>query len=584
MFERNEEIDAYIESRGKVILNACPGSGKTTSIAFKLQSLIKEVEKKYNKFSGVACLSFTNIAKDEINNKFKSFSGNSIKYPHIVSTIDSFINQYIVLPNYHLLVKQIKRPKILDNSNDLDDIWRNKWNRKFKMKNGKHIHFSYPPSTIDITLDENFLFNSNVPNYSNVKEETFNLYCSELKKWQFANGFLTNNDASFVAVELLKKHPRVGETVAKRYPLIILDEAQDTSEIHYAIFDRLIELGLDNIEIVGDPFQSLYEWREARPDLFLNKYTKTDSWNPLNYTYCRRSNKTIIDSYNIFRNDDIEINSSLATKNRPILIIKYLDNNEKDVIDYYLDFVKEFKHNQIVVRGKNLLNKILGFGSSKIEPWKSNIPSQLILAKRELSINDIKNSVNRIRKIIPKLIQPTLTYSEQKEIELEYKKDYKLNAKIFSFIKALPEFDLSLSDWTIQAQNKLHEVFELNQVPNFDLKQGTWRPKHNLSINQLFNFNEAVEKLPISTIHQVKGKTFDTLLLFLSRNSQGQNISLNDIYKPDGFPNEKQRMIYVAMSRPRHQLAIAIPIDIKNEKLKEYFGQDIIVKEIKITT
>ncbi|MGM0409067.1 MAG: UvrD-helicase domain-containing protein [Bacteroidota bacterium] len=110
----------YLSARGKVVLNACPGSGKTTSIAYKLQELTKETTET-NKFSGVACLSFTNIAKDEINEKYRSFSGINIKYPHLVSTIDSFINQYILLPNFHLLNPNIIRPVILDNSNVLDD-------------------------------------------------------------------------------------------------------------------------------------------------------------------------------------------------------------------------------------------------------------------------------------------------------------------------------------------------------------------------------------------------------------------------------------------------------------------------------
>jgi len=35
MYDLNEERSAYLNARGKVILNACPGSGKTTTIAKK---------------------------------------------------------------------------------------------------------------------------------------------------------------------------------------------------------------------------------------------------------------------------------------------------------------------------------------------------------------------------------------------------------------------------------------------------------------------------------------------------------------------------------------------------------------------
>ena len=64
----------------------------------------------------------------------------------------------------------------------------------------------------------------------------------------------------------------------------------------------------------------------------------------------------------------------------------------------------------------------------------------------------------------------------------------------------------------------------------------------------------------IDTIHAVKGATLDAVLLFLSSDSRGQSISLND------FPRaavrsmtESQRMIYVACSRATQFLAFAVP-------------------------
>ncbi|MCF6241153.1 MAG: AAA family ATPase [Bacteroidales bacterium] len=188
MFDKNDEIDKYLNARGKVVLNACPGSGKTTSIAYKLQTLTKEITDENSKFSGVACLSFTNIAKDEINQKFKSFSGSNLKYPHIVSTIDSFINHYIVLPHYFLLNSNIKRPIIFDNSFSLDDF---DLPFLFRYKIGKRlIRFSYPPSSIQITKGNSFLSNGNKPNLTGNNFNVFNEYCNTLKKWQELYAYL----------------------------------------------------------------------------------------------------------------------------------------------------------------------------------------------------------------------------------------------------------------------------------------------------------------------------------------------------------------------------------------------------------
>lgn len=97
-YEITEECEKYINARGNTILMACPGSGKTTSIVYKLRIITKEIEKNYGSGQGVLCLSFTNKACDEIRMMYKLMHNELLHYPHIVSTIDSFITQHIVLP------------------------------------------------------------------------------------------------------------------------------------------------------------------------------------------------------------------------------------------------------------------------------------------------------------------------------------------------------------------------------------------------------------------------------------------------------------------------------------------------------
>src|SRR5690554_1845167 len=135
--EITPQLQAYLDARGKIILNACPGSGKTTALAKKLILLQDELTTKYGRFSGIACLSFTNTAKDEISEKYTKLSGEYLGFPHKVSTIDSFINQYITLPYYYLFGKNGKRPKILDNPEYLNDAWNGRF--RFKARNNQLI-------------------------------------------------------------------------------------------------------------------------------------------------------------------------------------------------------------------------------------------------------------------------------------------------------------------------------------------------------------------------------------------------------------------------------------------------------------
>lgn len=55
----------------------------------------------------------------------------------------------------------------------------------------------------------------------------------------------------------------MASAIVERFPIIIIDEVQDTSINQMAVFDLLSESGMKSIFLVGDPDQSIYEWRNA---------------------------------------------------------------------------------------------------------------------------------------------------------------------------------------------------------------------------------------------------------------------------------------------------------------------------------
>ena len=86
-YKINEERKEYLKARRYNILLACPGSGKTTSVAYKLKTITNEINNIYGKGIGVLCLSFTNTASNQILSTYRIIHGESLKYPHLVSTI-----------------------------------------------------------------------------------------------------------------------------------------------------------------------------------------------------------------------------------------------------------------------------------------------------------------------------------------------------------------------------------------------------------------------------------------------------------------------------------------------------------------
>jgi len=606
IYDLNEERSAYLQARGKIILNACPGSGKTTTVAKKIIEL--ENSDEINLYSGIACLSFTNSARDEINEAYTKLSGKILRFPNHVSTIDSFINKFITLPFYNLLNRDFSRPKILDHTNILDDMWRVQYPNKktgklqdglqykinqFKGRNGRSIFHSYLPSQIRIETDNSFSVEGNKPSTSKVDPEVFNNYCQYIKATQFKKGLISTGDSAYIALHILRNNTKICKWLALRFPYIIIDEAQDNSLIQHAIFEELSKQGLKNIELIGDPYQSLYEWRDANPNEFLKKYNEDDSWNSFDLTDNRRSPQNIIDVFSILRKaDDSKINCvDNPTLDNSIIIYKYNENNTQSIIKHYKELcnTKSFKKNNIVVKGHSLINKLLG-ETTEEKPWSIPLAKEIIRAKNLFSGNDIKNSINEIRTISIKLLYPDSDFHHLKEIERNIKEDHLFNSLLFEILIELPTFELSVADWTNQTQSFMKEKLDLDNEVDFKLKtrKTTTFNKHitlTESIKKHFKKTHSESNIPITTIHQVKGKTLDSVLIFFNERKHVNNINFEDISNPDNsFPNEKKRLIYVAMSRPRKVLAMAFPETISNEMVFEKFGANIrIITEGEIT-
>lgn len=94
MFDFTTEQVEFLESSGKVVLHACPGSGKTTIVARKMVDYLQHWNRPHQ---GIAVLSFTNVASDEISHQATVMlpEGYCVDVPHFVGTLDSFIDNFI---------------------------------------------------------------------------------------------------------------------------------------------------------------------------------------------------------------------------------------------------------------------------------------------------------------------------------------------------------------------------------------------------------------------------------------------------------------------------------------------------------
>ena len=119
------------------------------------------------------------------------------------------------------------------------------------------------------------------------------------------------NDLEYFALKLLvERYEEDGRAIpsgeareiASRYKAIFVDEYQDTNLVQETLINALLEAGQASLFAVGDVKQSIYRFRQARPDLFLSRYHRYQAGKGkmIELRDNFRSNPDVLDYCNLF--------------------------------------------------------------------------------------------------------------------------------------------------------------------------------------------------------------------------------------------------------------------------------------------
>jgi len=549
MFETlsDKQREIVFAKSGKFVVRACPGSGKTYCVGRRLARLILSWKKEYE---GIAVLSFTNVAWQEIEKKFTEEIqiGSKISYPHFLGTIDSFINKFIFLPHGHLILQCKDRPVLVGEPHG---IWTGKY-----FSDSLFDNISYKIDGSFYAINDRIM----PQNWSN------NTNIIRSKKNINKGGFATQSDANYFAMKILEKFPQIAKSIALRFPFLIVDEAQDTSDIQMKIIDLLIENGLNEVMLVGDPDQAIFEWNDARPDLLIQKFEEWENSIVLNEN--RRSSQLICNStfgISSLAEKSVSVSGEVKDFEHQPRVILY-NNNLPEILTAFIAECKlngievSEKTTSIIYRSKNLINQITGipevpFGSS---PWTThdNYTKDFAKGKFLYDRGDFKRGFKAIEKAILKQ-EGSLPFCSMETVDSRIEKIGFINFKsqIFEFINILPKTDVTLGNWITATNNILKEK-------NVNFQLSIAKAGKNYSFQQIFlNENEKVieRDYRLGTVHSVKGETFDATLLILKTKGIGKayktllnrNISISE--------SEELRIAYVGITRLRKILVIAVP-------------------------
>jgi ATP-dependent exoDNAse (exonuclease V) beta subunit len=107
-------------------------------------------------------------------------------------------------------------------------------------------------------------------------ESSLNLYISRL-----ASRALAPTDVELKTLELLSD-PAMLKRIRSRVSVLLVDEFQDVNPLQAKIFQSL---NLERVLLVGDPKQSIYAFRDADVNAFLDVYQRAKTLAPLTTTY-----------------------------------------------------------------------------------------------------------------------------------------------------------------------------------------------------------------------------------------------------------------------------------------------------------
>lgn len=258
----DEPRQAFLTARNTLDVSACPGSGKTTLVVAKLAILAR---KWPHRTKGICVLSHTNVAREEIQHRLGStvVGQRLLGYPHFVDTIHGFVNRFLALP--WLNSNGYPSPTI---DNDVTTAYRRGvlgekyWTVQTALAK-QHSDFDLLRiCTRDLSFDlggKAFPFGPNTKSFTLAKQAI---------EAAAQAGYFCYDEMFVWARSLLEDFPDVGYWLRRRFPLIILDEMQDTFELQGSMLHAIFPRTSPDIVVqrVGDPNQAIFDDSDRKPD------------------------------------------------------------------------------------------------------------------------------------------------------------------------------------------------------------------------------------------------------------------------------------------------------------------------------
>ena len=512
-----------------ILLTACPGSGKTRTLAYRLAYL-------QNCFPESSLLNiaitYTNKAAEEISERLEILINKTESI--WVGTIHQFCLNFVLYPYAQYSPKLNKGFRIVDE-------WEQ---QKLKKEHKKNY--------------ENYLEKEKLIDFDGILAETLNLLQTE----------------TFIAKNL-----------AYIFRSLLIDEYQDTQEIQYEILASIYRHNPSiRLFFVGDPNQAIYGGLGglAKTVTELQNQFNTD-FTSLTLSGCYRSDQKIIDYYRHFELTPVEIKSCIEKKDSIVYFNKILPSQDlprqiAKIIRKEIQRGTELHEICIVAPQWRLLSamandlkKLLGitFHSSQITPFKYDPDNLFYFLARILFTRRGRKTNVRLKWASKILII----------LSRKYGIDATSNVSSMDILNLInrTEYSSKATDYFTKATVHLFSEFRLDQVTKQFIAQDFCNyfleVENRLKAYKFSDLTEDIYELlkkqhgvNIDTIHGIKGKEFEVVIAFSLHEGKVPHSSITDKIEAR---KEASRLLYVLCSRAKSRLFLFSESDIKNSPTQE---------------
>jgi len=579
-------------------LQACPGSGKTTLIATKLMILARKWRSKYQ---GICVLTHTNVACDEIRSRLELDADGYklLSYPHFIGTIQEFIDRYIGLPLTRSLGFDLRLLSSDEFESEFDKI---RWGKFLDRNTAKQYWFNYYlirkkilPTAFSLTYSDDGLVVN--PVFKQSFERVINFdkggsiddFLLKKKRQYLAKGLALYRDMYAFATFLLGKNNNLLISLRTRFPKVLVDEMQDTQKFQDELINSIFECDNVKIQRFGDPDQAIFD--NMGGEEVNNTFNENDGLTILAHSH--RFSVDIAKKVSNLSYSQIGEIQALAEPDDPHehTVIVYDDDSRQQVLNVFAEIVAEHdadSHWSIIkavgaTEGQGKYISAYWGGFDRRKSIKSPRPERLfdIVCRKwwqheEGAAKQYKLVVQGILDLLRIANVMDARSTPQRYFNINTLKSWLRDNEHYS------EFRELITEWILDEQPTINQwngqIDKLKGMLGIaDSDEITNYLEHNNAIEDneveqatgnVFNSSNG-RSIEVGTIHSVKGETHDATLVLETKNHQYDiEQLLNQIA---GIDIEKKitgkrkikfaRQLYVAVSRPRHLLCLAIHND-----------------------